>query len=259
MSRQFFAVFLLLVAVVLSGCTSNLNFAYGSPYQSSYRVDDGVIVAFPDGLAKEEYKIRAGGFFWEKKVYIVPVGQVYSSESLARLEGLFLKGVTTTNHSTAKLLDPEPSAEAAAKADGKTEIDRILDEMAKQEKDKDGKSKDKNKNKKKLADFHEDLYAEAGLELLRQKDANYVLWYNDALFFVRESRLVNTYRVRLVDRRTGNILLDKRYSGRSQVFQPAQSSKTNEEKLQVLTRQAFAGSMAQLVEDIATALDARGT
>ena len=254
MPRPFLAALAMLIALVVSGCTTNLNFSYGSPYQSGYRIDEGVIVAFPDTLSKEEYKIRAGDFFWEKKVYIVPVGQVYSAETLARLEGLFLKGVTVTNASTAKLLDPEPSAEAAANADGKTQIDRILDDMAKKEKDKDAKDK-----KKKIADYHEDLFAEAGLELLRQKDANYVLAFNDALYFVREGRIVNTYRVKLVDRRTGNVLLDKRYSGRSQLFEPVQSTKTNEEKLKSLTRQAFAGSMAQLVEDIATALDARGT
>ena len=239
-----------------ASCASELTFYSGTPYHSEYWLEEAAFVALPDKITDEQYKIKIGSLLWEVHFYKIPVGDVYSNEARAHLKGLFKRGVTVTTHSMIENLaqEKEPASEDSGtetSQEEETELQRILDEM-------DAKEEDSDASEKSVEELTEDVYREVGVEALQQKDAKYLVNFSDALFFSRERKLVAAFRAQLIDRRTGNVLFDRRYAGSSRRFEPVQSQKTNEEKLKSLTREAFNGPMRQLNYDIAVALDARG-
>lgn len=236
-----------------SGCRTKLTFLSGAPYHSEFWVNNDALVAFPDSLRGEDYRVRVGGLL-EKHTYIVPVEQVYFVETMAHLNGFFRNGVTPIYHADIEALGMGPDRAQEDSPEGPeslSELDRILDERTRRQEDRRSTTRSER-------EITEDAYQEAALEILRQRDPTYLVHFHDALFFFRDSRIVVNFRIRLIDRRTGNILLDHRYQGRSRRFDPADSHRTNENRLVSLTREAFNGPMRHFIRDAAHTLDARG-
>lgn len=256
---------LLLLLVVVSGCRSRVDLNYGAPYASPYRIDESVIVSFPDEMQKRTYKVKVGGFF-DAHVYIIPVGEAYASETTARMKGIFTGAVTLTSNSMLDQLAapaPEKSVlppveksedeEDSKEAQQERDLEAVLSDLTKVEKG------EKLPEKKSQAQLTQEALEMTSIEMFRQRDPGYLLRFQDAIFGFdpNDSRCRVSFRVQYIDWRTKNILFDKRYSGQSQRFKAAQSQKTNETNLRDLVRQAMSGTMTQLVEDIAIASDAR--
>lgn len=235
-------------ALLLQACSTNVRFDTGAPYQTPLRVEYSALVAFPDAIVEQEYKARVGAFL-DRHVFKLPVYEAYRAETLGRLKGFFTGGLAVTTQSVATKLLPEQSAATVSGTEG-SELERILAELEAERVDDEASEKTED-------ELNRELYDAVGLETLRERGADYMLWFDDALFFFEESRIVVSYRVRLLDQRTGAQLLNERYTGRSQRFDPGNNNKTNEIKLQNLTRQAFNGGMSQLLEDLAYVLEAR--
>lgn len=238
-------------AFLLAGCTTAIRFPSGAPYQSPYNSTEGMIIAFPDELPERPLKIKVGGFL-DREYYELSVGEAYINETTARLSNIFRGGITVTTHSVVDQLPGLNTGDGGEPAEGTStsDLEDIIREL--NEKERSGSGAKTRKSVDELTARALDL---ASRESIEQKNSTYLLRFSDALLGSREQRLLATFRVRLYDRRTGNLLLDKRYGGRSQRFEPVNSQKTNENRLMALTKQALSGGMAQMVEDIAKQAD----
>lgn len=248
-----YTLFCLITACVAltAGCTTRLNFPVGAPYQSPYRIDDSVIVVFPDALQERTYRIRVGGFL-DRTVFIVPVKELYRAETVARMNGMFLQGVSLTDRASLAALFEQPDTSSTVakppeeKDETRRELDLILADLEASE------SGDKTIEKS-AAELTREATDEAQREAILQKDSSYILVFRDAQFDVIEGRPFVTFQAAFMDARTNNVFFDKRYQGRAPVFRPKQNNKTNEGELVRLTRIALGGAMMQMSEDIAKA------
>ncbi len=241
------------VAMAASGCRTRLDFPSGGTFHSPYRVNDGVIVAFPDDLEDRTYNVKVGRL-WESRVFVIPVLDAYRTETVARMGGVFRQGVVFASHSVLDDIEmrtapPESGNEEAMER----ELDSILRDLAEEEQTRRGIF-DTGARRQELSDR---ALREAALESVEQRGGNYVLFFQDALFGFPEGRASVSFRVHLIDRRTGNVLLNKRYSGASSRFDARRNHRTNEINLVNLTKQAFAGAMRDLIRDVAVVLDAQ--
>ena len=258
-------VMVMMVVVLAGGCRTRVNFSAGAPYPTGFdKVNDAVIVSFPDAIKERTYKVRVGSL-WEAHTFVMPVMEAYQAETTARMNGVFSRGVTMTSHKSLEELDERRAqyqeAKSAELANTSTEtrkgeeldeevtqseLDRILADLEKKEKGEG----DVDKSEAELVD---EALRQASMEMVEQKGASYLLVFRDALFGMPEQRIMVSFSVQLIDRRTGNVLVQKRYQGRSQRFDPNRNNKTNQAELVALTRMAFAGAMGQMTEDIARA------
>lgn len=240
-----------LCTLALAGCSTAIEFKGGAPFSTDYVVKEGVIVSVPDELPARTLRIRIGGFL-DQHYYLLPVGDAYRDETVSRMNGLFTEGVTITTYRVADQLPTlkETNDEALKSASGES---ARLDELYEKIKERE---RDDSRTQESVLDLTNDALAEAAKETIAQKNSIYILRYATPLLGFVDQRVVVSFRAQLADRRTGNLLLDKRYQGRSRRFDPADSVKTNEDNLVSLVRQAFSGAMNQMVEDIAVATDA---
>lgn len=245
-----------------TGCKSTVPFPTGAPYPYRSKVDDGVIISFPDTLPKRQYKVNVGTL-WESHTFIIPVYETYRNETSARMNGLFTKGVTVTGHGSLKEIEagqeaakveeaakdaPHP-ADPDSKLDAnvtKTELDKILDDIS-------AKDTKERKVKKSEAELTADAIRQAGIDMINQKPNNFIVFFNDAILGMQDKRIIVTFSIKFIDRKSGNTLFEKRYQGRSSPFEPNRSDKTNEGELIQLTKLAFSGAMSTMTEDIAVA------
>jgi predicted ATP-dependent endonuclease of OLD family len=241
---------LLLLAV---GCKTRVAFPLGAPYPSTQRIDEAVIISFPDSIIKRTYNVKVGGFL-DQHVFVMPVFDIYRSETVARMNGLFAKGVTLVAHSALdEMVDrdlshmrPEPAPDSRDHTQSASNLESVLADLERRE----GGDRSVGKSRQELMD---EALREAAMESIDDKNAVYLLYFRDALYGVEDSRITVRFRAQLIDRRTGATLLDNRYQGRSTRFDPVNNLKTNEIRLVSLTRLAFSGAMSKLIDDIAQA------
>ena len=251
MLRYLSPLLLCLGLISFSGCKTRINFPIGASNISPYRINEGVIISLPDSLKKRTQRVRVSKAWWDSMIFIIPVEDAYKTESRARLSGFFSQRTVLTTHSALSDLETLPAEFGApTEADTEAELDRILREMEELE---TGKRKP---DQKKLAQLNEQALREASREGVAVDDARYLLRYNRPLFGMIDGRLRVDYRVQLIDRRNGVVLMDKRYFGTSRAFDPRESNRTNELLLISLTKEAFSGAMSRMTEDIALAIDA---
>lgn len=249
MYRWILAVTMALFAFLAGGCATDLTFPSGSPIKSPYKVQQGIIVSFPDEIDERKFKVRVGGFI-DQQNYNIPVGDVYKTETVARLSGVFTQGVTVTSRSIVDTLPPlRTSEEQEADPSTNPRLEAILEELR-------AKEKGEGKSKRTEAELMEAALRIASEESVSQKNSVYLLTFEDALFGFVDGRMSISYSMKFIDRRTGNVLHAARYSGRSRRFEGAQSSKTNENNLRDLARQAFSGAMLRMMDDIASSAGA---
>lgn len=242
---------LLVFATLMGGCTSRVKFPLGSPYPTSHSIDDGVIVSFPDSIVERKYSIKVGAFM-DQHVFIVRVYDAYRTETVARMNGLFTQGVTLSVHSALQELQDEQVSgvmsdeqrAAAGQDETNTKLDKILADLeAKESGDKTIKQKQQ--------ELMDEALREAAKETVDQKNTAYLVKFRDALYGVTDERVAVSFSIQLIDRRTGGILLEKRYRGLSSRFNAGNNQRTNEARLLALTKEAFSGAMGELVDDIA--------
>lgn len=243
---------LLMVALfAATGCTSNIKFPLGTPYPTPHKIEEGVVVSFPDSIVKRRFSAKVGSFL-DQHVYRVSVYDAYRTETVARMNGLFTDGVTLVVHSALQEIQDEQVSgvmsdeQRAAAGDESTEsrLDQILADLEAKE------SGDKTV-KKRQDELVEEALREAAKETIDQKNSVYLLKFRDALYGMSDGRVAVTFSIRFIDRRTGAILLEKRYKGLSPRFEPGNNQKTNEVRFLALTKQAFSGAMSTMVKDIA--------
>lgn len=255
-----FCLFLLGVLVLAAGCRSKLEFISTAPYQSPYRVNDAVIVSYPDELMDRKYRVKTGGFF-DTHVYIIDVLEAYNNETASRMKSFFTRGVTVTTHSVLQQLyksEPDdidldlPGEGEEATAEEKKadrDLEAILDEMARIEQGE--KVRNEEGKKRKLPDLTEEALTQSSIEMLEQRKPGYALVFGDAQLGFIERRATVSFRAQLIDWRTKNVLLDRRYKGQSRRFEPFQNKTSNKNKLIELIKEAFSGTMTQMMDDIA--------
>ncbi len=249
---RLFSCLLLLtaVAVAASGCRTRLDFPSGGTFHSAYQINDGIIIAVPDDLEDRTYNVKVGRL-WESRVFVIPVLDAYRTETVARMGGVFRQGVVFASHSV--LEDIEMMGAPTAKTEEATarELDSILRELAQEEQTRRGIFSGEARRQ----ELSDEALRGAALETVEQRGGNYVLYFQDALFGFPNGRATVNFRVQLIDRRTGNVLLNKRYTGSSSRFSPHRSHRTNEINLVRHTKMAFAGAMRDLIRDVAVAID----
>lgn len=250
---RYCANFLIVLSLlVLTACKTNLNFYSGAPYQTPYHVDESIIVTFPDEIKDRKYRVKVGGFL-DSHFFRIPVQDAYSTEVTGRLGPMFARGVSVTNKSVYDQITPL-NAQLPASRDESVErnLDAILEDLNKKE-------KKELETKKSESALTEEAFRAADLQSIESKQSVYLLRFNNALLGFVEGRARVSFQVELIDRRTGNILMGNQYQGRSQRFDPNQNNKTNEIVLVRLVRQAFAGAMSQMMDDIAATAGASGS
>lgn len=247
----------LMVAVclaLLSGAclpSREIQFDTGAAYHSPYVVDEEAIVSFPDSILERVYRVRAGGgFFWERQIYKIPVYELFRAETQAHLKGIFRRGVTVSNHSATDLMEPMPGPMVSDQEESRS-LEEILDELNRKEEGDEEIEKSE-------SELNEELQEALSRRVLEERDARYLIWYNNAILTMgKDRRVVISFDVDVRDRRTGVSLLQKRYTGRSRRFDPGRNLDTNTYKLEGVTRQTFSGIMKQFIADLATVTDAR--
>jgi hypothetical protein len=267
-----------------AGCSTRIKFPTGAPNETIWMMDEAAVVSLPDSLEDREYKVSVGSL-WEAHKFKIPLHDVYRTEAYARLSPLFTRGVTMTTHEVLDEIQGRYAAEDEAlpdeeatdekdatdkKSKAKSKAKDSKDPKATDAKAGDAESKDSvpgselekvlaelekkeegEKVSKTQAELMDQALREAEIETYEQRGAVYLVRFQDALYGMPDERVAVSFRVQLIDRRTNAILLDKRYGGRSQRFNPNKNNKTNEDRLIYLTKLALSKPMGQLVEDIA--------
>lgn len=254
------AVFLLLLlAVVVSGCNRHrVNFNISTAYNSPVMLTDPIIISYPDEELGEIYRIRLGSWWWVQN-YEIPISEAYLSELRGRFGPIFRGGVTVTTNKTIESLRQMEVAEVSDPVQQRdtvvgSELDRLLDEIGAPRPDDPTVFEDT----RPLHERHREIFSDAALEALRDNPSPYLLRVNQAAYNFSNSRCQVLLRVDLVDRRTGVLLLHNRvYTGRSRIFTPYESERTNIRELTHLTRQALGQAMSPLVTDVLEAIGAK--
>lgn len=247
---------LVLLAGLLAACTTRLDFSRAAPFQSPIRVDEAVLISFPQTIAKREYKVKIGKL-WDTQVFAVPIMDAYKNEVSARMKSVFRGGVTViTDTALAQIIQADPesgvSNEPAARdleailAD-LTETEQLRRRELSKEDVEDAKTKRSSRRQEELT---QEALRASQLEMMEQRDYGYLLDFQDAQLGMIDKRFVVSYRVRLVDWRTNNELLNKRYTARSRVLDARRNMKTNEKLLTDLVKEAFSGAMNQMMNDM---------
>lgn len=253
MQRVFPLLFLCIASLLSVGCKQRLEFITGAPIQTPYRVNEGIIAAFPDEMSERIYKVKVGGFF-DGKIYQIPVQQAYASELTARLTPMFTRGVSVINSGIYDQITPVDAPLPASRDESQERsLDDVLADLRKKE------SKDKDAPKKTEAELTEEAIRTMDLDSIQGKNHAYLLKFDVALLGVVEQRVRTSFVVRLIDRRTGNELLKAQYQGRSERFEPKQNERTNELELLRLVRQSLSGGMSQMIDDLAKVTGATGS
>ena len=249
----------LLLAVILpallfaSGCRTTVNFPSGGVFPSPYRINDAVVIAFPDDIKDDRFRVRVGSL-WERHVFVLPVMDAYRSETVSRMNGLFTQGVTPTTHSVLKEIFEEHSDEVDDVARSDWDVLMGLGESSSAEANQESSQRRRGRNNEAMMR----ALREASIESVGQKNPTYLVIFQDTLLGFLDERATVSFRVQVLDTRTNNLLMEKRYRGRSQRFQPVRSNTTNQQHLVRLTNQAFSGAMSELIEDLARVTAARG-
>lgn len=255
------SVLLLCLVLTLGGCKTPIRFRNAPPFQSSYHLDEALLVAFPDELNGQTRRLKVGKAFWDQTIFIIQIREAYETETAGRMHGLFTKGVTITNHTfireeMAKIrLRDEAMEEMTGYEvqEGDTpenrDLDTILNEMA---------TTDEKFIKDNAGKLAGEALDESAREVYSQKDFGYLLYFEDAQLVFSPDRCYVSYKIKLVDWRTKNILLEKRYKGASATFTAFRNKKTNERYIQDHVRQAFNGTMLEMVDDIIKLSGAEG-
>ncbi len=242
---------LIMFAFTFVGCKTHVPFPRGARYGTPYVVNESVIVTFPDEIQDRQIRLKLGGWI-DRKTFVIPLFEAYTTETGARMKGLFSKSVTMTLNSVVEEMLPElqeKSREAERReqsggTDTARELDALLDGL-------DGDDPDSEEKEMTDEEWVESEMLKASKETLIEEKPSYWLKFDEALLGFPNNQATVSFRVKLIDQRTGAEILHKRYRGRSQVFEPYQSDKTNKDVIVRLTKQAFSGPMQQLVTDIA--------
>lgn len=246
---------LLFIAVLTTGCIprKKLSFDTGTPYQTPYQVDGSAFIVVPDEILEREFKVRTGGsYFWEKKMFIVPVYDLYRAEMLGHLKSYFRGDVTVTTH--ALYADAEAERKRlAAETDGdepnQSELDKLLEELS--EKESDSESSERT-----VDQINKDLNEALNKTILAERDARYLIYLNNAIITAADNgRIIISFDAQISDKELDVVLYQNRYTSRTSRFKPGQSMDTNQDKLQGLLRAAFNGLMKQMIEDMAVAMN----
>ncbi len=255
------AVVIPVSALLISCAAEELRIPIGAPINEANRkIQGSCIIAFPDNIVDRTYKIKLGKL-WEARKYEINILEAYKAETHGRIRGLFSDPGTITTHKGLMLLleetnqapleDTEEIEMLTSEDETEAELrdlDTIMSELKAVESGEEVRDeKDKKKSKEDLMDEALDA---TGIEMFEQKDLDYLLRYEDALLGMRDNRMMVSFRVRFFNWKTQELLLDKRYSGRSQYFEPFKNAKTNERKMVELLKQAFSGPMSEMTKDI---------
>ncbi len=253
--RRMMPIIAALAVLFLSSCSTDLKFGTGAIYPTSYRSQEGIIVSLPDDVKDRVYKIRVGSFI-NAHFFKVSVFDAYREEIGARAKGVFRGGVTLTTHDVLSQIQWQDPADGPVATAPSRDVQTILGEMGSLERKELSKEEQKNKSQEKLA---EEAIRASSLEMLEQKEIGYLLRFQDAQFAMIDQRATVSFSILLVDWRTKNILLRKRYQGRSRAFDPYNNMKTNEKELRAALKEAFSISMRPMIEDIGEASGALRT
>ncbi len=241
------------LVLMVAGCKTRLNFITGSPIQTPYRVNEGVIAVYPDEIRDRIYKVKVGGLL-DGKYYQVPVQEAYAAETTARLSPMFTRGVSVLNQSVYDQITPLNAVEPASRDESKERnLDVILEDIKKKE------SKDETAPKQTEKELVEEAFRAADLQAIQDKQHVYLLQFRNTLLGFVDGRARVSFQVVLADRRTGNILMQGQYQGRSEKFTPRINERTNEIELVRLVRQSLSGAMGQMIDDVAVATGASGS
>lgn len=251
--KLFTTIAIIAVVITVSGCRTTLTPPGNSPFPTQYKVNDSVVVAFPDDIVEREYRVKVGKL-WETHVYKVPLFEWYANETSARARGLFSGNVVVTTHRIVdQVLEDEQLNHREGEAEEMTEdrdLETILNEMAEVERGEE--VRDSTDRKRSEGELAIEGLREASREEFAEADHGFLILFKEAQLGFIDNRCVISFRVQLIDWRTKNILLDKRYNrGQSSRFTPFQSKKSNEEALKEKIKEAFSGKMHQLMQDVA--------
>lgn len=247
---------LLLLVGLLAACSTRLDFSRAAPYQSPVRVDDAVLISFPQDIEKREYKVKIGKL-WDTHVFMVPVMDAYKNEVAARMKSVFRGGVTVITDTALSQIKQADPALGVPNEPATRDLETILSELTETEQLRRGEIEEeevdeanRRANSKRQEELTQEALRASQLEMMEQRDYGYHLEFLDAQLGMIDKRFVVSYRVRLLDWRTGNELLNKRYTARSRVLDARRNMRTNQKLLTDLVKEAFSGSMNQMMSDM---------
>ncbi len=249
-----------LLSTLATGCKTTVQPAGHTVYPSPYRIDDSVLISFPDDIMEREYRVKVGSL-WEKQIFIVPLLDHYASETTGRMRGLFTQNIWVTTNSKVdealerRMMDHQAGEEEEVKEE--RDLSKVLDEMAAVERGEDVLGEDEKKRTKE--ELTQEALRESSEEAFQEAEIGYLIRFQDAQLGFIDNRCVISFRVQFIDWRTQNVFFEKRYNrGQSRRFDPYRNNKTNENTIQALVTEAFAGKMRTLVEDISAVTGAQG-